>query len=292
MRTLSSELSALFATRRNKVWKVDLYTFTLSNGTIVRWTGSDVQTKFDGTTWTLGPGTDREKGEWSLGMGVADFTITLYPKDGVTVNGVPVFESLIRGDFDGASVEVARGFAELPTSTPTGVVRNYLGGQVAEVIVEVLEARILVESYLKVLDEVYPPFVYQAQCLNRLFDGTCGLDASSYRETGTVGATIADNRTSFTSSVTKAPAFDDHFRLGRLRFTSGDNSGKAQVIKGYDAATGTFSFARPWPAAIDTSDAFEVWPGCDKTLEMCEQKFDNRSRFRGFPFIPAAETTL
>jgi uncharacterized phage protein (TIGR02218 family) len=47
---------------------------------------------------------------------------------------------------------------------------------------------------------------------------------------------------------------------------------------------------QPLPAAVVSGDAFEIYPGCDKTKATCENKFANLIRFRGYPFIPAPET--
>lgn len=82
------------------------------------------------------------------------------------------------------------------------------------------------------------------------------------------------------------------FRLGRVQFTSGANAGRSMTVKAYDRQTGMFSFARPWPAPISAGDDFLCWPGCDKTISMCQGRYNNRHRFRGMPFIPDASTTL
>jgi hypothetical protein len=36
----------------------------------------------------------------------------------------------------------------------------------------------------------------------------------------------------------------------------------------------------------------EVWPGCDKTLAACRDKFNNAPRFGGFPHIPDKNPVL
>ena len=44
----------------------------------------------------------------------------------------------------------------------------------------------------------------------------------------------------------------------------------------------------PKPAAVD---AFQAYPGCDKTYAVCTTKFSNQARFGGFLRVPSAETT-
>ena len=37
-------------------------------------------------------------------------------------------------------------------------------------------------------------------------------------------------------------------------------------------------------------DAFTAWPGCNRALSTCRNKFNNAGNFRGFPWIPVPET--
>lgn len=39
-------------------------------------------------------------------------------------------------------------------------------------------------------------------------------------------------------------------------------------------------------------DAFTAYPGCDKQITTCDSKFNNKSNFGGFPYIPAPETAI
>ncbi|WP_205684437.1 phage BR0599 family protein, partial [Acinetobacter baumannii] len=39
-------------------------------------------------------------------------------------------------------------------------------------------------------------------------------------------------------------------------------------------------------------EAIRVYPGCDKRLDTCTNRFNNRARFRGAPFVPVPETSI
>jgi uncharacterized phage protein (TIGR02218 family) len=61
-------------------------------------------------------------------------------------------------------------------------------------------------------------------------------------------------------------------------------------VKSYVNAGGAVTVIYPWPFAPQNGDQFTIYPGCDKTLDTCTNKFGNRPRFRGFKFIPIPET--
>jgi uncharacterized phage protein (TIGR02218 family) len=81
------------------------------------------------------------------------------------------------------------------------------------------------------------------------------------------------------------------YRYGVAQFLSGENIGRRLAIKD-SKDTGELYFAEPWPQPIAANDVLQIKPGCDKRLETCGTKFNNRPRFRGMPFTPAAQTLL
>ena len=42
----------------------------------------------------------------------------------------------------------------------------------------------------------------------------------------------------------------------------------------------------PFPG-LETGDTVTVYPGCDKKMATCRDKFSNQARFGGFPWIPS-----
>lgn len=298
MYTPSENLAALMVSTQRRPHWVDLYTIKLHTGLVLRWHDSDREVvSFDGTEWRLGPGIERSKLEWGLSLDVQECEIELYPRrDGsfadVQVNGASILEAVSRGEFDGAEVEIHRGFKASPQGAIVGS-KPYFRGRVGDFGGDDQRLRLIVRSPLDLLDAPFPAGVYQPSCANRLFDSTCGLNAAIWSESGEVTGSIAANRTAFvTDKISGQVNRRNWFRLGRVQFTSGANAGRSMTVKDYDGLSGRFSFARPWPADIAVGDTFRCWAGCDKTLAMCEGRYNNRWRFRGQPFIPAASTVL
>lgn len=298
MYTPSPELAALLESTQRRPQCVDLYTITLANGMVLRWHDSDREVvSFGGTEWLLGPGIERSKLEWGLTLDVEECEIVLHPRaDGtfadVKINGVGLLEAVIRGEFDGADVRIERGFKATAQGEIVGT-KPYFRGKVGDFGGDDLTLRLVVRSPMDLLDAPFPAGSYQPSCANRLFDSICGLNPAAWVQEGKVIADIAPNRTSFvTDRWTNQMNRFQWFRLGRLQFTSGANAGRSMTVKDYSGLTAVFEFARPWPAPIEIGDTFKCWPGCDKTLIMCEGRYNNRDRFRGQPFIPSASTVL
>ena len=44
------------------------------------------------------------------------------------------------------------------------------------------------------------------------------------------------------------------------------------------------------PAAPSAGDTFTCYPGCDRALLTCTNKFGNQVNFRGYPYIPSPES--
>ena len=64
------------------------------------------------------------------------------------------------------------------------------------------------------------------------------------------------------------------------------------AVRSWDAATGTLSLFLPALYSIQAGDAFTIRPGCDKTFQTCQAKFDNALNFRGFPHVPGNNQVL
>jgi uncharacterized phage protein (TIGR02218 family) len=286
VRTLTPELIAHFAGVRNG-WKADLWTITLASGTVLRWTGADTRVVWAGQTYALGPVLARGPVAWTMGLDPDELELSVTPRPEDVIGSTTLRTAIRRGDFDGASVVLMRAYGAVP-GTVIGVVEDYFSGHVGSVEGDGITYTLGVRSPLALLDRMFPGNVVQPACPNRLFDATCGLNPSTWRVTGTVTGSIAVARNQFAASALTQAA--GYYRYGRLRFTSGPNAGRSLTVRDH-AAGGLLTFAQPWPDAVAIGNAFEVWPGCDKRRETCIGKFNNLPRFRGAPFVPAAETT-
>lgn len=268
----------------------DLWTIVLQSGTVLRWTDIDV----DFTTvpappadptprvFTRGPVIRRDRVRWTRGIEVSQLTVDFSnPEQVVDGQLLPVFASL--GGFDLAVVHLEHGYID-----DAGVGRGqilWFSGTVSDVEPTDMGANIVLKSQLTQLSQQVPRGLYQAGCLNNLYDSNCAVNKAALTVSTTVLAVV--NQTSFTSSGVSAPG-SGYYDLGIVTFTSGANAGIRRTVLLH--TTTTLKFSRPFPFAVAPGDTFTIVPGCNKTSTTCNSKFSNLSRFRGFPFVPVPET--
>lgn len=113
-----------------------------------------------------------------------------------------------------------------------------------------------------------------------------------------IGALISGSRValSATSSFTASglDAFEDGwFTAGKLRFSSGTNTGISVEVKSHrkDASV-ALDLWQAMPEPIAPGDTFTVTAGCDKRFQTCHERFDNVVNFRGFPHIPGNDFVI
>lgn len=291
MRTLAAPLEALLAADRKQLWFGDMYTLTLASGTVLRWSGADIPLTWQGSTWELGPGIDRDAVVWKMGLAAEQTRVRVYPKsEGYVIDGQPIRQALARGMLDGASMKLDRSVARVGGAVVQGVVDSYFSGRVT--VVEPIDEgfELTIKSPLSILDRPYPPNIYQAQCTNRLYDSNCGLNPATFQIGGTITTVVGTERLAFVATLGLSVP-DNHFQYGTIKFTSGQNNGRQFMAKG-STAGGAFALIAPLPGDPQVGDTFLAWPGCDKRQGTCSSKFSNIVHFKGVPYIPAAETTL
>lgn len=268
--------------------RADLYTLTLHDGTVYRWSGFDSILVGNGHTWTIGPGFQRGRVRSSVGTSVDDLTVTLIDIAGTTINGVALPAFIRSGGLVGARMQVDRAYFPAGTLTPVGAVFVFAGRVNGVTNASRRACDLTLTADITLLDVMVPREVYQPQCRNTVFDSACLLDQSAYTVTGAASAGTGPARTSFNQSLSQASGY---FALGTLTMTSGQNSGISRSVKTY-INSGAIVALNPWPFPVVTGDTFAVIPGCDGTQDTCTNKFSNLSHFRGFPFIPLSSIII
>lgn len=266
----------------------DLYTIALANGMVLRWTSYDGPIIGNDQQWQLGPGIERSKCKWSVGVQVDSLQITLTADERrpYIIGGMPLLAYISRRGFSGARVRLDRAFWGSQDQMPVGAVHMF-SGRVADVReVDRFGALLEIKSYLEMLNVQVPRELYQAQCLKTVYDLECAVAPLAHQVAGQATSASTLGRTRFDSNVIRAAG---HFDLGMLTWTSGPNAGVSRTVKSQSAG-GEFSLLSPLPAAVSPGDAFVVLPGCDGLQATCTAKFNNLARFKGQPYIPQAET--
>lgn len=284
MKAASADLVTLLALPEYRM--ADLYTFTLADGSVLRYTGADRALPVAGQTYQPAV-IQRSRTRLVLGIEVDSLDLRLAPHSGMNLAGVPFAQACHAGALDGANVLVQRAFFErwpTPNDLParSGTVHLF-EGNIAGVDLDGLEVAIRVVSYLERLNIKMPRNLYQASCGNTLYDAHCGVNRIARQVSGSVAG--GSTRAVLQSGIGQAAGW---FDLGTIEFTSGANKGVARSIKAY--AAGRFTLSVPLAITPSPGDTFLAYPGCDQTLSTCTGKFANTARFRGFPWIPIPET--
>lgn len=281
MKTATSALIALL-NGSDQFLMVDLFTITLASGTVARYTTADVDITHGGHVFSsrgtlLKRGTVRSV----IGLEVDTLDMRVFADASHLLEGRPFVACAMSGSLDGATVLLERAFLSAWTSPPVGSVTLF-SGRVSDVSGSRTEVKVVAKSDIELLNIKLPRNIYQASCLNTVYDPSCAASKSAKTVSGTVtGGTTH----SITSARSESAGW---FEQGVLAFTSGDNAGVFRTVKSY--ADGVFGFALPLPHVPNIGDAFSVFPGCDKTQSTCASKFNNVIHFRGFPYIPVPET--
>ncbi|GER07177.1 hypothetical protein GCM10007972_18030 [Iodidimonas muriae] len=141
---------------------------------------------------------------------------------------------------------------------------------------------------------------YSPECRVDLFSAPCGIDREAFQifatvsavTDGTLGA-VSDNRVFFTNDLAQE---DGWFDYGELLWLTGANAGRRTEIRTWTAPTadslGRLELWEPMGRDIAVGDTFRIWPGCDKRLSTCRDKFSNVVNFRGEPHVPGTDAML
>lgn len=290
MKITSASVLAILATGRFS--KAECWQFTLNSplSTSLYITNYDRSLTVGGHTY--GDGFMLKRGSLVLNtkLDAASLSLDISPQfdavNATKIGGYSVSEALRRGYFDNATVRMSKLFMSTAGDVSAGLV-PWFEGIVAGVEVARATAVITIESALAKLNVAMPRNVYQTGCLHTLFDSGCTLAKASYKSTGAVTGVPSSLTTFSYSGLSQASGY---FDLGTLKFTSGKNNGETRSVKSYGG--GTLKLANPLFVVPSAGDTFDIYPGCDKTLNTCKTKFaaDNSLHFSGYPYIPVPET--
>ena len=263
----------------------DLFTITLTDGTVLRWTTADVPLAFSGTIFEVGPLIKRDKLRFHTGLNVDQVQITIIDDGSVTINGQALVAAAWSNLLDYATVQLEIFLSDSFDNTAPGKYTRFVG-KFGPCDIEHKTITVPAESYIAQLQATFPKTLILPSCSNRLFDNVCSLLAADYTQSGTVGAGASATQIPLTG-ISEA---DGYYNLGRVKFTSGANAGQTRAIKSF--ASGVATLAYPLDHVPATGDAIDVTAGCDKTRSTCQGRFANLAHFRGFPYVPDPSTQL
>jgi uncharacterized phage protein (TIGR02218 family) len=261
----------------------DLYTITLVSGTVLRFTDFDTDLVNTFTYSASGPVFSRGQARITIGLEVDTLDLEIYPKTTDLVNGLPMLAAAAAGAFDGANLKLERAYISA-APVLVGVI-NLFSGSFADLEIARAGMKCRINSDVAQFNINIPRNLYQANCLHTLYDADCGIVRATY------GALVSDIGSSSTININcNAAQAAGYFNGGYVVWNTGALAGIKRTIKYY--VPGNFAIFNPLPNAPSLGDTLTLYPGCDKSLSVCINKFNNKANFRGMPFIPVPETAI
>ena len=285
MRAASDKLIALLDA--NQFIMADLYTITTIQGDVIRATSYDFDLIVEGYTYfSSGEIIQREGISLSIGIEVDNLSITINALDENTIGGIPIVQAFHNGQMDGARFKLERIFmdASTPTDTSAGKIKLF-EGRIIEPEFDRNTIQASVASDLDELNVQMPRNLYQPSCSNTLFDHACGLNRENYALETTIAAGSTASR--ILCDINQPQGW---FTQGVIEFLEGGNKGLKRTIRLHELDV--LLLTLPLLEYPEVGQRIKVYPGCDKRLETCQNRFNNFARFRGAPFIPIPETSV
>lgn len=284
MKTANQELIDLLH-NSDELLMADLFTLILASGETLRYTNADSDVAWRGQIFDAhGLIISRGATRVTRDLDVDSNELGIAANSGHKLEGLPFVEAALGGSLDGARVVIERVFFR-NWQTPVGTVIIF-SGRVSDVSGSRNRVSVSLKSDIELLNVSSPRNIYQAGCMRTLYDGGCGVNRDAFTVNGRVTAN-SNNGSELVCNLTQA---DKWFEQGVVKFTSGRNAGLSRTVKSHEKCLLTFALRLPYPP--ESGDAFKIYPGCDKTQATCGGKFNNVVHFRGFPYVPAADTVV
>lgn len=294
MRAANQELIDYLSSETQGV-VADLYTFTTRNGGVAFWTSWESPLNWGGRSFVPAgsgavPVIERKATRVALGLRAETLDVVLRcGNSNAQWDGKAFQRAALDGHFDGARLLLQRAYMATPPNI-VGVLSLFEG----RVEVEPSSSRVKFTVYSDVegLAVPLPRMLIQPTCGHALYDAGCGANRAAFRLGGVVQAG-SDRKTIYLAAALPYSAISNYFGLGVITFLDGVNRGLSRGIDVHQGTTQTIPTAFitlpvPLPVNPGLNDAFEIFPGCDKTEPTC-RRFGRIQSFRGFPGVPRPE---
>ena len=244
----------------------------LVNGTFIRLTDLDADIVYNSNTYYSDPGFSTSAIDIKLGTNSQGITLYLI----MGTNSI-TRDALEAGQLDGATATVY----EINYEDPTDGVVTLFRGRVGEMKYTEKSA-VTIELYPLIGNDIYiSTDTWSSSCRANLGDSRCTVDIEALKDTLTV--TIATSRQRFDCSGLVAA--NGYFNDGLVVWQTGNNAGLAFEVAEYLLSGSYVRLKLSTPFAIQVGDTAFIYPGCDKQLATCRDKFNNILNFVGEPFL-------
>jgi hypothetical protein len=294
MRPASAPLIAALASRV-PMWSADLFIFSLTNGTTLYLAASD-RSILAGANLFVAANAGSvgiTRGAWDIKntIDVPSLEIDIISSGTDYVGGSNVKLAMHNGLLDGSWIELDRAY--MPTTgaygdTALGTVQIFAGPS-GQVQITSTGAKITVRGGNVRMNQFMPRNLFLTSCIHSLYDAGCTLSKAANTVRGTV---TSANKTSVRWTADPTSGNFANLVLGTITMTSGVANGQTRTIGASDS--GGIGTLYPFYEVPSAADTFTVTYGCDKTRDgpLGCAFFSNQQHFRGFKYIPPAETAV
>jgi len=245
---------------------VELYhIWKLNEDVHYRYTSGDVAVVYNGNFYTIAT-VERDSVQYDTKLEGSSLTIRAAR---ITT---PVIEYLAINPLDLYWIEVLKLFRD---QVPLEASVIFLG-QIRAVRFQGVAAEVECAGFEVYLNRAIPRYRYSPSCNHVLYDSKCGLDKNLYKTVATL-TDVSSDKLELTSA-NFATQTDDYFTYGYVEF------GNAKRMVVYHISNVVkLNYYIPNLVAGNT---INIYAGCDLSIEMCRNKFNNVVNFLGFPWIP------
>lgn len=283
---VKSDVEDILSTRQYAY--ADCYTITPRYGDPINLTtrDRDVSVSIDSS-----PVTFSSNGQFTLegiklmlkvGVAIDEQEVSFKFQESSTLWGYSVRSAIRFGRFDGAKITRRRFFASGPGQPWVGSVLLFLGRVSNADSIQKTSCVFRVKSELILLKTRLPRDLYQPGCNHVLYDEGCGLDRESFKIT-------AATESGTTASVIVSSSAVSSLRLGVLYI---DNPDGITLVRSIRAVSGSnIELTYPLDFIPGVGVSFTAYQGCDRTKARCTA-LGNILNYKGYPYVPVAETAL
>ncbi len=281
-KTLTGHMTAALADKTTylvRIWKLEL-----SNGSIFHFTDANVNVIFDGDTYIYDPG--------------------------ILVSAV---QATVDGQQDNAQIEV-RASAEFLTKRQIrqglldlagfelklvdwrdpdhyGAIDIFAGSVIDVSFNDKGRAAVQLDGNGGAGFERKIGETYSRLCRAVLGDSKCTVDIEALK-TEVLITTVSTDGYSFTSDQLIGEAYDAYYSFGKITFTTGENTSFTYETAAFVSSTGTVTLSNTPRAPLIPGDALFIYPGCDKQLATCKDRYDNLANHRAEPYALNQQTYI
>lgn len=284
LRACSPALAAALAGNA-RLWSAELMTFTLTDGTVLRWTNFDRDLTYAGHTFTAGsPFSSRTSWKVTNTMEVPTLSLRLLAGVASFRGGASLEAQIASGLFDGAAFNLETAFMLTPGDVDTLGTIALFGGYVGPIDGGGVAYTLSIKGRNNDLDQYVPRGLYQVSCRHAFCDAGCTLDRADFTSSFAVGSSPT---AAFIPWATP-PATPALSVNGTLAMVDGDAAGSRRTIA--RATSGGIILSFPLASLPAPGDSFTAFQACDKTRnsgsgQSCTDR-SNTDHYRGYPFTP------